>query len=67
MDDLKSKAPKGGKKAAKHKKKVKAEEKQINNRNVDYEMFLQDLEEDKGKVLFIQSYRYESTSADLQR
>ena len=41
-------ASKGGKKAAKIGKKVKKEEKVIKNKNQDYELFLQDLEEDKG-------------------
>ncbi|CAI2387566.1 unnamed protein product [Moneuplotes crassus] len=47
LDHLKSKAPKGSKKAAKHSKKVKKEEKSIANKNIDYELFLQDLEEDR--------------------
>jgi len=50
LNDLKEKKPKGGKKAAKQGKKIKKEEKAIANKNADYELFLQDLEEDKGKL-----------------
>lgn len=38
----------GGKKAAKISKKLKKEEKHLDSKNQDYEIFLQDLEEDKG-------------------
>jgi nonsense-mediated mRNA decay protein 3 len=49
LEEAKSQAMKGGKKAAKIGKKVKKEEKSIKSKNQDYEIFLQDLEEDKGK------------------
>eukprot|EP00343_Euplotes_focardii_P004239 CAMPEP_0205809474 /NCGR_PEP_ID=MMETSP0205-20121125/13754_1 /ASSEMBLY_ACC=CAM_ASM_000278 /TAXON_ID=36767 /ORGANISM="Euplotes focardii, Strain TN1" /LENGTH=268 /DNA_ID=CAMNT_0053086841 /DNA_START=917 /DNA_END=1720 /DNA_ORIENTATION=- len=71
LEDLKGKTPKGGKKGAdKHRKKVKKEEKHMANKNVDYEMFLQDLEEDKdmrSQVMIMRNEDYKDEKEEKKQ
>jgi len=65
IEEAKEKAVKaGGKKAAKISKKLKKEEKHLDSKNQDYEIFLQDLEEDKELRSQIKLYKNEEVKQD---